>query len=87
MQELCLTSTIRGRLIIVCGQPASGKTTDRRNLATENGAVRYCPDELLADLGANLWGEQLREKVEALQWKQTKELLAVGVTTIIELGT
>tara|TARA_B100000029_G_scaffold235461_1_gene232602 strand:- start:269 stop:418 length:150 start_codon:yes stop_codon:yes gene_type:complete len=49
--------------------------------------VRYCPDEWLADLGANLWGEQLREKVEALQWKQTKELLAVGVTTIIELGT
>ena len=60
----CVLMSRKGRLIVVCGLPGSGKTTYARKLETEDGAVRYCPDEWMTDLGANLWDEQLREQVE-----------------------
>jgi predicted kinase len=76
-----------GRLIIICGLPGSGKTTLGRILQSRLRAVRFCPDEWFEVLGANLWKENLRAKIEALQWKLTQELLALGLTAIIEWGT
>jgi hypothetical protein len=38
-------------------------------------------------LSLNLWDEERRGKVEALQWKFGQELLALGLTVIIEWGT
>ena len=38
-------------------------------------------------LGASLHDEALRAKVEALQWKIGQQLLALGLTIIIEWGT
>ena len=38
-------------------------------------------------LSLNLWDEEKRGKIEALQWKFGQELLALGLTVIIEWGT
>jgi len=50
-------------------------------------AVRLCPDEWMDALSIDLYHEHKRGKVEALQWKLAKELLALGLTVIIEWGT
>ena len=75
------------RLIIVCGLPGSGKSTHARNLQATLRAIRFSPDEWMAALSLNLWDEHRRERIEALQWKLAQELLAVGLTVIIEWGT
>jgi predicted kinase len=74
-------------LIIVCGLPGAGKTTHARRLETEFHAVRFCPDEWMSALSLDLYDGQRREKIEALQWKLARELLALGLTVIIEWGT
>lgn len=76
-----------GRLVIVCGLPASGKTTLARALATERRGLRLGPDEWLDPLGINIWDAAMRERVEALQWSLAQELLRIGTTVIIEWGT
>jgi predicted kinase len=75
------------RLIIVCGLPGSGKTTLAKALESKLRAVRFSPDEWMDALSLNLWEEEHRGKIEALQWKFAQELLAHGLTVIIEWGT
>jgi predicted kinase len=75
------------RLIIVCGLPGSGKTTLAKLFESKLHAVRFSPDEWMDALSLNLWEEERRGKIEALQWKLTQELLALRLTVIIEWGT
>jgi predicted kinase len=75
------------RLIIVCGLPGSGKTTYSWRLEAELGAIRFCPDEWMDALALDLWDEGMREKIENLQWQFGQQLLARGLTVIIEWGT
>lgn len=74
-------------LIIVCGLPGSGKTTMARQQAAERDGIRLCPDDWLEALGISLWDEQLRERVERLQWELGQELLRLTNVVIIEWGT
>lgn len=75
------------RLIIVCGLPGSGKTTLAKALESRLRAVRFSPDEWMDALSLSLWDEERRGKIEALQWKVAQELLALGLTVVIEWGT
>ena len=75
------------RLIIVCGLPGSGKTTYARQLGATLRAVRFCPDEWMNAISVNLWDEAARGRIEALQWELGQQLLALGVSVIIEWGT
>ncbi len=75
------------RLIIVCGLPGSGKTTLAKALENRLRAVRFSPDDWMDALSLNVWDEERRGKVEALQWKFAQKLLALGLTVIIEWGT
>ncbi|HZU31705.1 MAG TPA: AAA family ATPase [Candidatus Angelobacter sp.] len=77
----------RARLMIVCGLPGSGKTTLAKVLETRFGAIRFCPDEWLDELSINLYNEEKRAKIEALQWKLAQDLLIRGVSVVIEWGT
>ena len=75
------------KLIIVCGLPGSGKTTYAKRLETALNAIRFCPDEWMDALLLDLYDEGKRAKIEALQWKLSQDLLALGLTVIIEWGT
>src|ERR1700694_1404313 len=75
------------RLIIVYGLPGSGKTTHAKLLEGRLGAIRFSPDEWMDALSLDLYDEERRENIEALQWRFGQELLAHGLTVIIEWGT
>ena len=75
------------KLIIVCGLPGAGKTTHAKMLEETLGAVRFCPDEWMEALSLDLYDEERRAKIEALQWKLGQGLLARGLIVIIEWGT
>ncbi len=75
------------RLIIVCGLPGSGKTTLAKVLESRHRAVRFSPDEWMDAISPDLYDEERRGKIEALQWKFGQELLTLGLTVIIEWGT
>jgi predicted kinase len=80
------------RLIIVCGLPGSGKTTHSKLLQAKLlqagvRAIRFAPDEWMDALAVDLYDEKARAKIEALQWTLCQELLALGLTAIIEWGT
>jgi predicted kinase len=75
------------RLIIVCGLPGSGKTTLAEALESKLHAVRFSADEWMDALSINIYDEEKRGKIEALQWKFGQELLALDLTVIIEWGT
>lgn len=75
------------RLIIICGLPGSGKTTLATSLERQLDAVRLSADDWMTDLGINLWDEEKRARMEALQWRLTQQLLLKGLIVIIEWGT
>lgn len=75
------------KLVIVCGLPGSGKTTHAKQLEQKLNAVRFCPDEWFEALSLDLYDEERRAKIEALQWQLTQKLLRRGVSVIIEWGT
>ena len=76
-----------GRLIIMCGLPGSGKTTQARRLEEALGAVRLCPDEWIDALGIDLFDEPARARIEQLQWALAQRLLSRAVPVVIEWGT
>ena len=45
------------------------------------------PDEWMDTLGINLHDEDVRTRIEALQWELTQRLLKLGLVVIIEWGT
>jgi predicted kinase len=82
-----MNTSIGRRLIIVCGLPGSGKTTLAKAIEGRLDAIRFSPDEWMADLSLDLYDEERRAKIEALQWKLAQQLLALGQVVIIEWGT
>lgn len=75
------------RLIIICGLPGSGKSTFAKCLQESLDAVCLSPDEWMDALSINLYDEESRAKIEALQWQLGQKLLKLGLVVIIEWGT
>ena len=58
-----------------------------RMLESRLRAVRFSPDEWMDALSLNLYDEEKRGRIEALQWKLGQKLLALGLIVNIEWGT
>ena len=74
------------RLVLICGLPASGKTTLARQLAPKIDAIRLDKDQWTTELGLDVWDDELRVRVEAQLWALAQELLALGQSVILEWG-
>jgi predicted kinase len=74
------------RLVLICGLPASGKTTLARDLARRIPAIRLNKDHWTTQLGHDVWDDQFRVRLEAQLWALTQELLAHGQSVILEWG-
>jgi predicted kinase len=73
-------------LVLFCGLPASGKTTNAKLLESRGRYVRICTDEWKADLGADLFDEVFRGRIEQLLWRHALRLLQLGNDLILENG-
>jgi predicted kinase len=78
--------TATTRLVLICGLPASGKSTLARRLASEIPAIRLDKDAWVTALGADLWDDEFRERLEAQLWILSQDLLARGQSVILEWG-
>src|SRR3954471_8686081 len=74
------------RLVLICGLPASGKSTLARRLAGEMPAIRLDKDGWTTELVADLWDEEFRGRLERQLWSLSEELLAQGQSVILEWG-
>jgi predicted kinase len=72
--------------VLICGLPASGKSTLARQLALEIPAIRLDKDAWVTQLGADVWDDDFRVRIERQLWALTQELLAQGQSVILEWG-
>lgn len=75
------------RLFIVCGLPGAGKTTRAVELAERFGAVRMSADDWMEHLDADIWDEQVRQRIETIQFERTSDLLRTGTNVVVEWGS
>lgn len=78
--------TPTGRLVLICGLPASGKSTLARSLAQELPAIRLDKDRWTTALGHDPWDDDFRRRIEAQLWALTQDLLRQGQTVVLEWG-
>jgi len=74
------------RLVVLCGLPASGKTTLARELAKAYGAVRLSADEWKLALGIDPFDDEARVRLETQLLALTERLLTLGTSVILEWG-
>jgi predicted kinase len=79
-------NSMQPRLVLLCGLPASGKTTLARQLAESYGAVRLNPDEWEAALDVDPFDESFQNRLEAAFWGLTQRLLVLGTSVVLEWG-
>ena len=77
---------LQPRLVLLCGLPASGKTTLARQLAESYGAVRLNPDEWESALDVDPFDEGFQARLEAEFWELTQRLLVLGTSVVLEWG-
>ena len=72
--------------MLLCGLPASGKTTLARELADAYDAVRLNPDEWELALGVDPFDEGFQASFEAQFSELAERLLTLGTSVILEWG-
>src|SRR5262249_7628189 len=75
-----------GRLVVLTGLPASGKTTLAIRFAGSLPACRMCPDDWMMAAGIDLWDDASRARIETFQLDLSLGLLRTGQNVVIEGG-
>ena len=73
-------------LYLMVGLPGAGKTTLAKQIEAERGALRLTPDDWMHALNIDLFDEEMRAKIEALQWEQAARALKLGIDAILDFG-
>jgi predicted kinase len=77
-------------IILMCGLPGSGKTTQAKKLESEGFAIRLCPDDWIMGILENPDNvperDRLRDPVEQLLWRHAQKLVQAGNSIIMENG-
>ena len=81
-----MTTKSSTRLVLLCGLPASGKTTLARQIAPKLQAIRFDKDLWTTQLGHDIWDDEFRVRLEQQLWGLTTELLSHGQSVILEWG-
>lgn len=75
---------------MMCGLPGAGKTTKAKEIELEHSALRLTPDEWITQFHGAYLGrskrDEVRDRVEALQWQVAKRLLKLGCNVILDWG-
>ena len=71
---------------MLCGLPASGKTTLAREIADAYGAMRLDPDAWESALGVDPFDEGFQARLEAAFWELAQRLLVLGTSVVLEWG-
>jgi len=74
------------RLVLICGLPASGKSTLARRLTREIRAISLDKDAWVTQLGADPWDDDFRVRLEHQLWVLSQDLLARGQSVILDWG-
>jgi predicted kinase len=74
------------RLVLLCGLPASGKTTLARELADAYGAVRLNLDEWELALGIDPFDAEFQLRLEGEFWRLAQRLIELGTSVVLEWG-
>jgi len=77
---------LQPRLVLLCGLPASGKTTLARQVAEAYGAVRLNPDEWEFALDVDPFDEGFQTRLEGQFWELAQRLLVLGISVVLEWG-
>jgi predicted kinase len=77
---------LQPRLVLLCGLPASGKTTLARQLAESYRAVRLNPDEWESALDVDPFDDGFQRRLEAQFWDLAQRLLLLGISVVLEWG-
>ena len=72
--------------MLICGLPASGKSTLARKFAPKIPAIRLDKDGWVTQLGADVWDDEFRVRLERQLWALAQGLLAQGQSVILEWG-
>src|SRR5258708_22941270 len=74
------------RLVLICGLPASAKAALARKLGPNSPAIRLDKDQWVRQLGADVWDDEFRVRLELQLWALAQDLLARGQSVILEWG-
>src|ERR671939_637464 len=74
------------RLVLLCGLPASGKSTLARELGETYDAVRLNADEWKLALGIDPFDDDLRVRLETQLLALAQRLHTLGTSVILEWG-
>lgn len=73
-------------LVLICGLPGAGKTTLAKEIEHKLPALRLTPDDWMDALSINLWDEEKRAQIEALQWQTAQRALSLGANVVMDFG-